>query len=58
MTYHELAPSLFVGRSAAMMRHPMLAWPRLRPVGRVLLAVGYTAIGYLTALLLLVLLGS
>jgi hypothetical protein len=58
VAYHEPAPSLFVGRSAAMMCHPMLAWPRLRPAGRVLLVGGYTAIAYLTALVLLVLLGG
>lgn len=46
----NVAIALLVGRSLAMMRHPVLGWPRLRPSGRVALAAGYAGLSYLTAL--------
>ena len=50
----RMVPSVFVGRSAAMMCHPVLAWDRMRPAGRVALATGYATIAYVTALMVLV----
>jgi hypothetical protein len=41
---------VLVGRTLAMMRHPVLAWERLQPSGRVVLAAGYAGLSYLTAL--------
>ena len=48
-----VAVSLLAGRSFAMICHPVLAWKRLRPSGRVALAAGYAGLSYLTALLTL-----
>ncbi|HYT73875.1 MAG TPA: hypothetical protein VEL79_03920 [Vicinamibacterales bacterium] len=48
-----MALELLVGRTLAMMRHPILAWVRLRPSGRVVLAAGYAGLSYITALLAL-----
>jgi hypothetical protein len=45
--------SILVGRSLAVICHPVLAWARLRPSGRVALAAGYAGLSYLTALLTL-----
>jgi hypothetical protein len=45
--------SVLVGRLLAVMCHPVLAWSRLRPSGRVALATGYAGLSYLTALLAL-----
>jgi hypothetical protein len=49
-----MAPSAFIGRSAAMMCHPVLAWERTQPAGRVALAMGYAAVAYLTAFMVLI----
>ena len=49
----RMALELFVGRTLAMMRHPVLAWVRLRPFGRVMLAAGYASLSYVTAFLML-----
>jgi hypothetical protein len=48
-----VAVELLVGRALAIMRHPLLAWPRLPPSGRVVLAAGYAGVSYLTVLLAL-----
>jgi hypothetical protein len=48
-----VAVEVLIGRSLAVMRHPVLAWPRLPPSGRVVLAAGYAGLSYLTAILLL-----
>jgi len=48
-----MAPEQLLGRTLAMMRHPCLAWVRLQPSGRVMLAAGYAGLSYLTALLAL-----
>jgi hypothetical protein len=48
-----MALELFVGRTLAVMRHPVLAWVRLRPFGRVMLAAGYASLSYVTAFLTL-----
>jgi hypothetical protein len=48
-----VAVELLVGRALAIMRHPLLAWPRLPPSGRVVLAAGYAGVSYLTVLLVL-----
>jgi hypothetical protein len=50
--------SLLVGRSAAMMCHPLLAWERLRPIDRVALIAGYTGVAYVTALAVLLAIGG
>jgi hypothetical protein len=49
-----MVPAVFVGRSAAMMCHPLLAWNRMRPAGRLALAMGYAAVAYLTTFTALV----
>jgi hypothetical protein len=49
----RMALELFVGRTLAVMRHPVLAWVRLRPFGRVMLAAGYASLSYVTAFLTL-----
>jgi hypothetical protein len=49
-----VAVSLLLGRFAAMMCHPVLAWARLQPSGRMALAAGYAGLSYLTALLLFI----
>jgi hypothetical protein len=48
-----VAAELMIGRALAIMRHPVLAWPRLRPLGRAVLAAGYAGVSYLTAILAL-----
>jgi len=48
-----MAFSVLVGRSAAVMCHPVLAWKYLNSSGRVALAAGYAGLTYLTALILL-----
>jgi len=48
-----MAVSVLVGRLAAMMCHPVLAWKHLNSSGRVALAAGYAGLTYLTALILL-----
>jgi hypothetical protein len=53
-TAERMAPSAFIGRSAAMMCHPVLAWDRMQPAGRVGLAIGYAAVAYLTAFMVLI----
>jgi hypothetical protein len=45
---------LLVGRSLAVICHPMLAWGRLPPVGRVALAGGYATLSYVAALATLI----
>ena len=45
--------TLVVARSLAVMCHPLLAWRRLPPRGRVALAGAYAGFSYLTALLTL-----
>jgi hypothetical protein len=42
--------SLVVGRSLAVVCHPMLAWQRLTPSGRVALALAYAVFSYVAAL--------
>ena len=49
----RVAVELLVGRVLAIMRHPLLAWPRLPPSGRVVLAAGYAGVSYLTVIALL-----
>ncbi len=51
-----VAASLLLGRFAAIMCHPVLAWARLQPSGRVALAAGYAGLSYLTALILFIVL--
>ena len=41
---------LIVGRSLAVMCHPLLAWSRLPPAGRAAVAGGYGILSYLAAL--------
>ena len=48
-----VAVELLVGRLLAIMRHPLLAWPRLPPSGRVVLAAGYAGVSYLTVIIVL-----
>lgn len=48
-----MAVELLVGRTLAMMRHPILAWRLLRPSGRLVLAAGYAGVSYAAALLAL-----
>jgi hypothetical protein len=48
-----VAVELLLGRALAIMRHPLLAWPRLPPSGRVVLAAGYAGVSYLTVTALL-----
>jgi hypothetical protein len=50
--------SLLVGRSAAVMWHPVLAWERRRRIDRVALIAGYAAVAYVTALFALLAVGS
>lgn len=45
---------LLVGRSLAVMCHPLLAWRQLPPTGRVVLAGGYATMSYLASLAILV----
>jgi len=45
--------SVLVGRSLAMICHPVLGWRRLNPSGRVVLAAGYAGLSYLTVLIAL-----
>jgi hypothetical protein len=45
--------SVLIGRLLAVTCHPVLAWPLLRPSGRVALAAGYAGLSYLAALLAL-----
>jgi hypothetical protein len=49
----RMPTSLVVGRSLAVVCHPMLAWHRLPPSGRLALALGYAVLSYLTALVTL-----
>jgi len=44
---------LLVGRSLAVMCHPLLAWNRLPRSGRIALAGGYAGLSYAAALLTL-----
>jgi len=44
---------VLVGRSLAMICHPVLGWRRLNPSGRVVLAAGYAGLSYLTVLIAL-----
>ena len=44
---------LLVGRSLAVIRHPLLAWNRLPPAGRVALAGSYAGLSYAAGLLAL-----
>lgn len=48
-----MPPSLVIGRTLAVMCHPVLAWRRLRPFGRAVLTGGYAALSYIAALLAL-----
>jgi hypothetical protein len=48
-----VAISVVVGRSAAVMCHPVLAWRYLKPSGRLALAAGYAVLTYVAALTLL-----
>jgi hypothetical protein len=45
--------AVLVGRLAAVMCHPVLAWRLLTPSGRVAMAAGYAGLSYLTALVVL-----
>lgn len=45
---------LLVGRSLAVMCHPLLAWHRLPPAGRAAIAGGYATLSYLAALATLI----
>ena len=49
----RVAVELLLGRALAIMRHPLLAWPRLPPSGRVVLAAGYAGVSYLTVIAVL-----
>ena len=49
----SVAVELLLGRALAMMRHPLLAWPRLPPSGRLVLAAGYAGVSYLTVIVAL-----
>jgi predicted ABC-type sugar transport system permease subunit len=46
--------ALLVGRSLAVICHPLLAWRRLPPLGRVALAGGYATLSYVAALAALI----
>lgn len=48
-----MAVEVLLGRALAIMRHPLLAWPRLPPSGRVVLAAGYAGVSYLTVIVAL-----
>jgi hypothetical protein len=48
-----VAVELLLGRALAIMRHPLLAWPRLPPSGRVVLAAGYAGVSYFTVMTVL-----
>lgn len=48
-----MAVELLLGRALAIMRHPLLAWPRLPPSGRVVLAAGYAGVSYFTVMTVL-----
>ena len=41
---------MVIGRSLAVMCHPLLAWRRLRPSGRAALAGGYATLTYVAVL--------
>jgi hypothetical protein len=49
----DVGASLLVGRSLAVICHPVLAWRLLRPSGRMALAAGYAGLAYVMALLTL-----
>jgi hypothetical protein len=39
-----------IGRALAMSVHPVLAWRALRPLGRILIVLGYFGAAYLSVL--------
>jgi len=48
---------IVIGRALAFIVHPALAWKRLSPAGRVLVAVAYFGAGYAAVLSALLIFG-